>query len=248
MSKNLSSKPKASVSSFNIAHTLAKTFVESKLVLAIIPAVILFGLLGLFEIPREENPQIVIPAAEITIPMAGMSPLEVEHLLLTPLENHLNTMQGVKHTYGVAGEGFAKIQVEFKVGEDKTESFVRLYDQVERYKIQLPPLAGEPHIQLMDVDDIPFIVVTLASDRYDRYQLTHMAERMTEHLHSIEGVGLSEIQGGQDNEVRVEINPTRLQALGLGLNQIRAHIQAANIDHSLGFGRKLGFGGCRLLI
>lgn len=225
----------ASNSSFNIAHTLAKTFVESKLVLAIIPAVILFGLMGLFEIPREENPQIVIPAAEVTIPIPGMSPLEVEHLLLTPLENHLNTMQGVKHTYGVAGEGFAKIQVEFKVGEDKTESFVRLYDQVERYKIQLPPLAGEPHIHLMDVDDIPFIVVTLASDKYDRYQLTHMAERMTEHLHSIEGVGLSEIHGGQENEVRVEIDPTRLQALGLGLNQIRAHIQGASIDHSLGF-------------
>ncbi|KZZ43255.1 hypothetical protein A3758_15290, partial [Oleiphilus sp. HI0118] len=62
-----------------------------------------------------------------------------------------------------------------------------------------------------------------------------MAERMTEHLHSIDGVGLSQIHGGQENDVRVEINPTRLQALGLGLNQIRAHIQAANIDHSLGF-------------
>lgn len=236
MSEHRSTSAKAaSNSSFNIAHTLAKTFVESKLVLALVPAVLLFGLMGLFETPREENPQIVVPAAEITIPMPGMDPLEVEHLLLTPLENHLNTMLGVKHTYGVAGEGFAKIQVEFKVGEDKTESFVRLYDQVERYKIQLPPLAGEPHIRLVDVDDVPFMVVTLASDEYDRYQLTHMAERMTEHLHSIEGVGLSTIHGGQENEVRVEIDPTRLQALGLGLNQIRAHIQSANIDHSLGF-------------
>ena len=105
---------------FNIAHYLAKTFVESKLVLAMVPAVLLFGLMGLLETPREENPQIVIPAAEITIPMAGMSPLEVEHQLLTPLENHLNSMLGVKHTYGVAGEGFAKIQVEFEVGEDFT--------------------------------------------------------------------------------------------------------------------------------
>lgn len=220
---------------FNIAHYLAKTFVESKLVLAMVPAVLLFGLMGLLETPREENPQIVIPAAEITIPMAGMSPLEVEHQLLTPLENHLNSMLGVKHTYGVAGEGFAKIQVEFEVGEDKTESFVRLYDQVERYKTELPPLAGVPHIRLMDVDDVPFIVITLASAEYDRYALTRMAERMTEHLHSIDGIGQSAVHGGLEEELRVEINPTRLQAFGLNLNQVRAHIQAASIDHSLGY-------------
>jgi len=224
-----------STKSFNIAHFLAKTFIESKLVLALVPAVLLFGLMGLLETPREENPQIVVPAAEVTIPIPGMSPLEVEHLLLTPLESHLNTMKGVKHTYGIAGEGFAKIQVEFEVGEDKTESFVRLHDQVLRYKKSLPSLAGEPHVRLIDIDDVPFMVITLASSEYDRYQLSRMAERMTEHLHSIEGIGLSEVLGKQEDEIRININPTRLQALGVGLNQVRNHIQSANIDYSLGY-------------
>ena len=164
-----------------------------------------------------------------------LSPIEVEHLLLTPLESHLNTMQGVKHTYGIAGEGFAKIQVEFEVGEDKTESFVRLHDQVLRYKKSLPPLAGEPHVQLIDIDDVPFMVITLASSEYDRYQLSRMAERMTEHLHSLEGIGISEVHGKQEDEIRIEINPTRLQAFGVSLNQVRNHIQSANIDHSLGY-------------
>lgn len=224
-----------SAKSFNIAHFLAKTFIESKLILALVPAVLLFGLMGLLETPREENPQIVVPAADITIPVPGLSPIEVEHLLLTPLESHLNTMLGVKHTYGIAGEGFAKIQVEFEVGEDKTESFVRLHDQVLRYKKSLPPLAGEPHVQLIDIDDVPFMVITLASSEYDRYQLSRMAERMTEHLHSLEGIGISEVHGKQEDEIRIEINPTRLQAFGVSLNQVRNHIQSANIDHSLGY-------------
>lgn len=219
---------------FNIAYWLASAFVESKLVLALVPAVLLFGFVGLLLTPREENPQIVVPSAEVTIAVPGLQPEEVEHLLLTPFEQHLNTMLGVKHTFGTAEAGLAKIQIQFEVGEDKTESFVRLHDQVFRFKPQLPPFAGEPHVRLVDVDDVPFLVVTLASSQYDRYQLTEMADRMTEHLHSVENVGFSEVLARQDREVRIEVDPTRLQALGLGINQLRSHIQAANIDHSLG--------------
>ncbi len=219
--------------SFNIAYFLSSRFIESKLILALIPVVLIFGLIGLLLTPREENPQIVVPAAEVSIPMPGMSPLEVEHLLLTPLENHLNSMQGVNHTYGFASEGFAKIQVEFKVGEDKTEAFVRLYDQVLRYRTKLPPQAGEPHVRLIDADDVPFMVITLASSEYDRYQLGRMAERLVEHLRSLKGVGQSEVVAALEDEIRIEVNPTRLQALGLDLNQLRTHIQAADLDISL---------------
>ena len=84
--------------SFNIAQFLASRFIESKLVSALIPAILLFGIMGLLLTPREENPQIIVPAAEVTVQMPGMSSLEVEYLLLTPLENRLNAMQGVKHT------------------------------------------------------------------------------------------------------------------------------------------------------
>ena len=219
---------------FNIARFLSSHFVESKLILALIPAILIFGIIGLLLTPREENPQIIVPAAEVTIPMPGSTPLEVENLLLTPLENHLNSMQAVKHTYGLASEGFAKIQVEFEVGEDKTDAFVRLYDQVLRYQTRLPTQAGEPQVRLIDADDVPFMVITLTSTDYDRYQLGRMAERMIEHLRSLNNVGASEVVGDLHEEIRIEINPTRLQSLGLDLNQLRAQLQAADLDVSLG--------------
>lgn len=219
---------------FNIARFLASRFIESKLVLALIPAILVFGLLALLLTPREENPQIIVPAAEVTVPMPGMSPQEVEHLLLTPLENRLNAISGVKHIYGTAAEGLAKIQVEFEVGEDKTAAFVRLYDQVLRYRAELPPSAGEPLIRVIDVDDVPFVIVTLASAEYDRHALGRMAERMIEHLRSLDGVGQSEVIGALYDEVRIEINPARLQATGLDLNRIRASIQAADVNIQAG--------------
>tara|TARA_R110001599_G_C12273572_1_gene661769 strand:+ start:2046 stop:5282 length:3237 start_codon:yes stop_codon:yes gene_type:complete len=219
---------------FNIAHFLASRFIESKLVLVLIPVVLMVGLAGLFLTPREENPQIVVPAAEVSIAFPGMSPLEVEHLLLTPLENRLNTMEGVKHTYGLAAEGLAKIQVEFEVGEDKTDAFVRLYDQVLRHQPELPAQAQTPHVRLIDVDDVPFMVITLASPAYDRYQLGRMAERIVEHLRSLDDVGQSKVISALHDEVRVEINPTRLQALGLDLSLLRAHIEAADINILMG--------------
>ncbi|RKZ91651.1 MAG: AcrB/AcrD/AcrF family protein, partial [Candidatus Parabeggiatoa sp. nov. 1] len=167
---------------FNLAAWLAQQFIESQLVIILIIGFLLFGLLGLFFTPREENPQIIVPAAEVVVTLPGSEPFEVEHLLLTPLEGRLSAIDGVKHTYGIAAEGVAKIQVEFEVGEDKTQAVVRLYDQVLRFSADLPPNASEPYIRVIDVDDVPMMTVTLASAQYSEYELGRMAERMVERL------------------------------------------------------------------
>ncbi|KHD09207.1 hypothetical protein PN36_14945 [Candidatus Thiomargarita nelsonii] len=81
---------------FNIAAWLAQQFIESRIVPILIIGLLLFGLLGLFLTPREENPQIIVPAAEVIVTLPGAPPLEVEHLLLTPLEGRLSAIDGVK--------------------------------------------------------------------------------------------------------------------------------------------------------
>ncbi len=98
-----------------IASLLARSFIESHLVILIIISLLSFGLLGLSFTPREENPQIVVPVVDISITFPGALPEEVEHLILTPLENRLNSIEGVKHLYGKAVHGLAQIKVEFEV-------------------------------------------------------------------------------------------------------------------------------------
>ena len=218
----------------NLPGRLARYFVDSRLTVLLAIAIIAFGVIGLAFTPREENPQIVIPAAEVSISLPGALPTEVEHTLLAPLEAELVAIDGVKHVYGTALEGLARIDVEFEVGEDKEDAFVRLYDRVLRNRHRLPPAAGEPRIQAIDVDDVPVFTLALASERYDDTELRRMAERVLERLRSVRGVGLGYVVGGRTRELRIEVSPERLQAFGVSLNQVVRAVAAADVSQPLG--------------
>jgi len=218
----------------NLPGRLARYFIESRLTVLLSIAILVFGVIGLLFTPREENPQIIVPAAEVSISLPGALPGEVEHTLLAPLEAELLAIDGVKHVYGTALEGLARIDVEFEVGEDKEDAFVRLYDHVLRNRHRLPPGAGEPRIQAIDVDDVPVFTLTLASDHYNDFELRRMAERVLERLRSVEGVGLGYVVGGRTRELRIEVSPERLQAYGISLNQVADAVAAADVSQPLG--------------
>jgi len=218
----------------NFPGTIARYFVESKLTILMMIALICFGSIGLLLTPREENPQIVVPAAEVTVTLPGASPLEVENLLLSPLEANLASIDGVKHVYGTAYEGMASVMLEFEVGEDKDNAIVRLYDHVFRNKQHLPPGSGEPVIQAIDIDDVPVFTVTLSSTQYTDHDLRRMAERMLEHLRGVKGTGVGYVVGGLQKEIRIETQPERLLSFGVSIDQLATAIRNSDVDKSLG--------------
>ena len=218
----------------NLPGQLARYFVESRLTLLLMLALLAFGVLGLVMTPREENPRIIVPAAEVNVALPGASPLEVEHLLLAVLESELASIDGVKNIYGTALQGMANVQVEFEVGEDKDDAMVRLYDHVLRNRQRLPPGAGEPDIQTVDVDDVPAFTVTLASQKFTDHELRRMAERMLERLRSVKGIGIGYVTGGLPREIRIDVLPERLQAYGVSIDQLAAAVRNADIDKPLG--------------
>jgi len=218
----------------NLPGAVARYFVESKLTVLMMLAMLCFGIIGLLLTPREENPQIIVPGAEVTVALPGASPLEVEHLLLSPLEADLASINGVKHVYGTALEGLASIALEFEVGEDKDNAMVRLYDHVLRNKHRLPPGAGEPSIQAIDIDDVPVFSITLSSQHYTDHDLRRMAERMLERLRGVKGTGIGYVTGGMQREIRIETQPERLQAYGVSIDQLATTIRNADTDKSLG--------------
>lgn len=213
----------------NLAGRLAGAAVASRLVVPLALAIALFGLVGLISTPREENPRIEVPATEVSVSLPGATPEEVEHLLLTPLERALGAIDGVKHTYGMADEGLAQVQVEFEVGRNKDAAITRVHDTVAAIRSQLPPGANEPTVQRIDVDDVPVFTVTLASRRYADDVLRRIAERVTERLSNVLGVGRSFVVGGQSRELRLEASPERLQAFGLDFESLRRAISDADV-------------------
>ena len=217
----------------NLPGRFARYFIESRLTLLLMLSLLGFGIVGLTFTPREENPQIIVPAAEVSISLPGASPLEVEHLLLSSIEPELASIDGVKHVYGTALEGMASLQVEFEVGEDKDDAMVRLYERILRNRNLLPSGAGEPVIKAVDVDDVPVFTVTLASGNYTDHQLRRMAERMLERLRSVAGVGAGYVVGGLPREVRIDVQPEQLQAFGVTIDQLAAAVRNADSGRPL---------------
>ena len=214
----------------NATGRLTGLFITSKLTPLITLATVLLGVFALVLTPREENPQIIVPAAEVSVTMPGASAEEMEQLIVTPLEGILSELSGVDHTYGIAVNSFGKVMVQFKVGENKEDALIALYDRIELERHRLPSEASAPFVQALDVDDVPIVTVTLASSVYDDYALKRLADRMTERLRSLEPVSVVEVYGGVDRQIRIEIDPDRLQAAGLALNHVRNILSASNIS------------------
>lgn len=218
----------------NSAGRLANLFVTSKLTILFMLACILLGLLAVTLTPREENPQIIVPGAQVWVTLPGASAEEVEELVIRPLEGIVKQIAGVDHTYATAVNSMGVLMVQFKVGEDKEKSLVKLYDRVLGQRDRLPAGAGEPLIRSVDVDDVPIVTVTLASEIYDDYALKRLADRLMEGLRSLDKVSAISVKGGRDRELRIELDPQRLQAFGVTLDQVHATLRASNVAAPLG--------------
>ncbi len=218
----------------NIAGKLAEFFITSKLTVLFVLACVLVGVLAITLTPREENPQIIVPAAQIQVLLPGSSAAEVEELVIRPLEADIKQITGVDHVYATAMNSVGVVMVQFKVGEDKEKSLVKLYDCVLGQRDRLPAEAGAPLIRSIDVDDVPVVTVTLASEKYDDYALKRLADRMIEGLRSQGTVSAAYVKGGRDREIRIELDPERMQAFGVTLDQVRSLIAAGNVSAPLG--------------
>lgn len=221
-------------SRLNPAGLLASFFVTSRITSLFVLACLLLGIIGIAYTPREENPQIVVPGADIIVGLPGASPLEVEQLIIQPMENVIKQISGVDHVFATAMTSVGIINVQFDVGADKELSLVKLYDQVLGHLDILPADATQPTIKSVDVDNVPIVTVTLASHEYDDYALKRIADRVLLRLRSIESVSASYVKGGQERQIRIEVDPAKAKAHGVSFEHIRTAIQAVNISSPVG--------------
>ncbi|MDD5390526.1 MAG: efflux RND transporter permease subunit [Gallionellaceae bacterium] len=218
----------------NLAGKLAKGFLTSKLTALFILAVTLTGLLALVVTPREYNPQIVVPAANIIVAKPGASASEIHNLVVKPLEAIMNAQSGVDHTFGYANNDFGLVTVQFKVGENQEDSLVKLYNQLMQNMDRIPPGAMQPIVKPINVDDVPIMTLTLSSATHDDMRLRQVGQRLLEHLRNVPGVSFTQLLGGRAQAVNVWIDPQRLEAAGLTLDRIDQMLRGANVAAPLG--------------
>ena len=214
----------------NIAGRLAKAFLLSKITAMIMLAITLVGLVAMMVTPREYNPQIVVPAANIIVAKPGATADEVENMVVKPLEAIMNAQAGVKHTFGFAVNDYGVVTVQFDVGQDQEKSLVKLYNQLMQNMDRMPPGAMQPIVKPINVDDVPIMTLTLASSKQGDYELRYVAERVLEQLRNIPGVSFTEITGGHQRAVSINIDPQKLAAAGLSLDQVDRMLGATNMS------------------
>ena len=219
---------------YNIAGRMASWFVDSRLTPLLILGITLFGLLALWLTPREENPQIQVPGVQIRVELPGASALEVESLVVNRLESVLREMKDVEHTFSTSANSVAIVQVEFDVGVDLEDALVRVYQKVDRNQYRLPDGAGPPIVTPINADDVPIVSVALHSRVYDDYALKRIADHMALRLRSLRDVSVVEVVGGRDREIRVDLDPERMMAFGVTLDQGLAALAASNVAAVVG--------------
>ncbi|PIU17226.1 MAG: transporter, partial [Gallionellales bacterium CG08_land_8_20_14_0_20_59_87] len=166
----------------NIAGRLAKTFLSSKITAMIMLAITLVGLVAIAVTPREYNPQIVVPAANIIVAKPGATADEVENTIVKPLEAIMNAQAGVKHTFGYAVNDYGVVTVQFDVGQDQEKSLVKLYNQLMQNMDRMPSGAMQPMVKPINVDDVPIMTLTLASSKQSDHELRYVGLHVLEQL------------------------------------------------------------------
>ena len=213
---------------YGLSGRIAALFIGSKLTPLIMVGTLLLGLFAVVATPREEEPQIVVPMADVWLPFPGASAKIVEEQLTKPFERKISEIKGVEYVYSISRPGGALIIVRFYVGEPMEQSLVDLYDKLMSNQDLLPSGAEPFLVKPKDVNDVPIVTVTLSSERYGEFELHQLAEQVLEEVKKVEGTSGGFIVGGRARELRVAIDPARLKAYGLTPLQIAAVIRGEN--------------------
>jgi len=215
-----------------ISGAIARAFVRSEITALLLIAALMSGVFAVLVTPREEEPQINVTFANVFIPFPGASAKEVESLISTPAEQVLSEISGIKHVYSVSSPGLSTLTVQFKVGEDRTDVIVRLYDKIFSNMDWLPRNlgAGQPIIKPRSIDDIPIVTATLWSkdENQSSGELLKVAHTVEAELKRIAGTRQVRTIGGSNQIVDVQIDPQKLAGHGLVLADLRLALQAAN--------------------
>ena len=217
-----------------MAGRVAAAFIHSKLTPLVIVASLFLGAYAVIALPREEEPQIIVPMIDVFVDLPGASPAEIEQRVTRPLEQWLWEIPGVEYLYSTSSPGRSMIVVRFLVGEDEERALVRLNQKLSANAPGLPPGASPPLVQLRSIDDVPVMAITLWGQGYDDVQLRAMARQLQEVLKELPDVSAVTPIGGRPRQISVDLDPAALAARRVDPLAVQRALAAANDRASAG--------------
>ena len=201
----------------DVLSQLVRVFLESNLSIILIVIALAAGAAALFVTPREEDPQIVVPLADVFVNFPGHSAAEVEQLVTTPLEKILYQIDGVEYVYSMSRADQAIVTVRFYVGEDRERSLVKLFARLGEHGDRIAPGVTGWVMKPVEIDDVPVVTLSVVptDPSTDPYLLRRTGEELVQRLSMMPQVSRAAVIGGSPRVVRVEPTPERMEAYGV---------------------------------
>ncbi len=207
---------------------IVRKFLESNLSMVFILVSIAAGVVALLVTPREEEPQIIVAAANVMVSFPGHSAQDVEQLVSTPLEKMMFQVPGVEYVYSRSMPGQSIVTVRFYVGQPLEPSYVKLVRKLNENMDRVTPGAAGWVVKPIDVDDVPIVTFTLTSGSRDDYALRRMADEIVTRLQGVDNAGLTYVVGGRPRELLIRPSAARMASYQISALDLSRAIQGAN--------------------
>ncbi|MDG2243007.1 MAG: efflux RND transporter permease subunit [Rhodospirillaceae bacterium] len=192
---------------------------RAKIIYSAFAVLIISGVAAYVNVPRESLPQLAITVIYTSVILEGVSPEDSERLLVRPLEEELQNLEGVKELRATAFQGGANIVLEFDAGVSEETALQDVRAAVDRSKPELPEEALEPTISQVDFTRRPVLAVALSGDFPERTLLT-LARELRDEVRQIPTVLDATISGARDEQVEIIIDPLLVEYYGLNKDEL----------------------------
>ncbi|MBY0448195.1 MAG: efflux RND transporter permease subunit [Hyphomonadaceae bacterium] len=202
-----------------------------------IPPLVLFlvltiaGLVSYFRLPINQIPNIDIGVITVTVTQPGASPSELETQVTQDVEAALSSVEGVKQATSIVSQGVSITTLEMRIGANLDRAIEEARQAVDRIRADLPADVDEPIVERVEAASQPIAYFAVSSRTLSEGDLSYYIDRtLSRELLNLEGVAEVVRLGGVDREIRVALDPMRLQALGITADAVNQQLRASNID------------------
>jgi len=196
----------------------------------IVLSLVVVGAAGFFKLGVDRFPSVDLPTVSIRVGLPGAAPEEVESLVSQPIEEVVNTVDGISELRSVSGQGSSFVMATFKLDRDLESATQDVRDRINSLGRRLPEDATPPVVQKFDNDSTPVLTIALSADRSLR-ELTELADKTVRvQLERVGGVGEVRVVGGLDRAINVWIDAERLAAYQISIADIRDALDRQNAD------------------
>ncbi|MCX6543155.1 MAG: efflux RND transporter permease subunit [Acidobacteria bacterium] len=193
------------------------------------------GLFSVRRLPIDLMPEVEIPVLSILTEFPGASPESVEREVSRKIEEAVNPIAGVKHVASVSREGMSSVVVEFNLEVKINDVSQEARAKINAIRRELPAGMKEPVIQKLDFAAMPVISLAVRSTTLPPRELSTLADRkIKRRLESVAGVAKAKLIGASTREVAIDLDPSRLEALGMGVDEVIAGLASENVNTPLG--------------